>query len=210
MKKKKLLIGGGIAFVLIGIILISIPVYMKYKADKIEGKMISDFKASISSTKQMNHKADSKSNKKVETGKTGNSTDNDERVFADPYNTIALVEIPAIQLEAPVVNGQNNLNYTIGKYTNGVDFGGYGNVILAGHNDMGGSIFRDLRYLDKGDVVTIVTKTGKFKYQVYGKTVVLPTEVSVLDSDPTVQELTLITCTDRAKKRVIIKCHLIK
>ncbi|KAB2858703.1 MAG: sortase [Anaerolineae bacterium] len=68
------------------------------------------------------------------------------------------------------------------------------NVVLTGHNDIYGEIFRYLSTLEIGDLIYLRAADGKeYTYQVAASREVLPTEIEVLRPDlgPIV---TLITC----------------
>lgn len=186
---------------LVGLILILIPVASNIKARKVEGKLISDFNKSKSEAQVNNSSISSNSSTK----------DNNEDGVKPRHNenAIALIKINAIGLEAPIVEGENNLNYTVGKYTNSADFGAYGNTILAAHNNMAGSIFRDLKDVNVGEIITIETKRNIFNYKVTDKIVVEPNDSSVLKENMREKEITLITCTNHAKERLIVKGSLV-
>ncbi len=86
-----------------------------------------------------------------------------------------------------------------------------GNMVLAGHRDIRGSIFLRLNEMQKGDEFKVFTDTAVYRYVVTDIYEVAPTEVSVMapTSDPTA---TLITCTPigLATKRLIVKARLEK
>ncbi|KAB8118511.1 class D sortase, partial [Clostridium perfringens] len=115
----------------------------------------------------------------------------------------------SIDLEAPIVNGEDNLKYVVAKYRNSPNFGEKGNTILAGHNNMAGSIFKNLYKVKVGDIVEVQYGNKIFKYKIYQKEIVEPNDSSLLTQDLSKKEITLITCTNRAKQRLILKGELI-
>ncbi|MBI6024438.1 class D sortase (plasmid) [Clostridium perfringens] len=167
--------------------------------------MVSDFKDTL--------------NKKNIINNTKNSEEyvSDKKTKEEDYsskpnkNVIALLSIYSIGLkDAPILDGEDNLNYTIGKYSNTPKFGEHGNVVLAAHNNMAGSIFRHLKDVSNGDIIKVQTKENViFKYKIVNKYVVEPNDSSVIDQDDSKQEITLITCTNHAKQRLIVKGVLI-
>lgn len=187
MKKRWLIIC--FAF-FIGLILILIPVLSNLKAKYIENKIISDF------TK----------NKSENNNKDRNDEEKNRNYYEYP---IALIKIQSINLEAPIVEGENNINYTVGKYTNSAEFGYYGNVILAAHNNMAGSIFKNLEDVSIGDSVTIETKKNIFTYKITTKNIVKPTDSDILKEDINKKEITLITCANNAKNRLIVRGEIL-
>jgi sortase A len=103
--------------------------------------------------------------------------------------------IPKIRVDAPMVQGDSweTLKSGIGHRIGSAWPGEQGNVVISAHNDVYGSIFKDLGKLRPGDPVFAQTPTGEYRYEVVSSRIVLPTEISV--TQPTDQPvLTLITC----------------
>ena len=105
------------------------------------------------------------------------------------------VQIPAIGVDAPVVQGDGDeqLKKGVGQNYSSANPGKSGNVILSAHNDVYGEIFRDLDQLKTGDEIVIHTNQRAYTYVVMNTQVVEPTYVKVMDqtTDATV---TLISC----------------
>jgi len=102
------------------------------------------------------------------------------------------VSIPKIRLDAVVVEGATPKQLAIGPghLTETAYPGETGNTVITGHRD---TFFRHIYELEKGDAVFVHRNGEVFKYEVTGKKIVKPEDVSVLrpTSDP---QLTLITC----------------
>lgn len=83
-----------------------------------------------------------------------------------------------------------------------------GNLVIVGHNYYNGTMFSNLNRLIKGDKVTITDIYGQScNYIVKSKKVVLPTDLSVTEATTiTKSELTLITCINGLKDRLIVSC----
>jgi sortase A len=111
-----------------------------------------------------------------------------------PQQTSRIV-IPAINVDAPVVQGDGweELKMGAGQRPGTANPGERGNVVISGHNDVYGEIFRYLKDLNIGDEVTLYAGDTPHKYLVVAKLVVEPTEVSLLEPTPNAT-LTLITC----------------
>jgi len=105
------------------------------------------------------------------------------------------IQIPAINVDAPVVQGDGweQLKKGVGQYIGSANPGHDGNVVLSGHDDVYGEIFRYLDRLVPGDQVIIYTQQRQFVYIVDRTVLVEPTAVEVMAStgSPTV---TLISC----------------
>jgi len=105
------------------------------------------------------------------------------------------IQIPAIGIDAPVVQGDGweQLKKGVGQYVGSVNPGDDGNIVLSAHNDIFGEIFRELDQLKPGDQITLFTNQRAYNYVIVDNKVVEPTAVEVMDQteQPTV---TLISC----------------
>jgi sortase A len=105
------------------------------------------------------------------------------------------IQIPAINVDAPVVQGDGweQLKKGVGQHIGTADPGKEGNVVLSAHNDIFGEIFRELDKLKPGDEITMFTNQRSYTYIVVDSKVVEPTTVEVMSQtkQPTV---TLISC----------------
>ena len=105
------------------------------------------------------------------------------------------IQIPAISVDAPVVQGDSweQLKKGVGQHVGTADPGQAGNVVLSAHDDAFGEIFRDIGHLQPGDQVLLLTAQQQYVYIVTDSQIVEPTQVEVMNptGDPTV---TLITC----------------
>lgn len=102
------------------------------------------------------------------------------------------VEIPKINLDAMVVEGatRKQLKIAPGHIPTTAVPGEPGNAVITAHRD---TFFRHIYELTKGDEIRVRRNGEIFKFQVTGKKVVTPEDVSVLN--PTSDaHLTLITC----------------
>ena len=105
------------------------------------------------------------------------------------------IQIPAIGVDAPVVQGDGweQLKKGVAQHLGTPDPGQNGNVVLSGHNDVFGEVFRNLDRLKPGDVVTLFTVQQQYTYVVTGTQIVMPTQVQVMNPTPNAT-LTLISC----------------
>jgi len=109
-----------------------------------------------------------------------------------PEELLTRISIPKINLDAIVVEGATQKQLTKGPaHIKDTAFpGDTGNTVITGHRD---TFFRHIYELEKGDSIFVHRNGEVFKYEVTGKKIVKPEDVSVLNptSDP---QLTLITC----------------
>lgn len=105
------------------------------------------------------------------------------------------IVIPAIGVDAPVVEGDGweELKMGAGHRIGSANPGERGNMVISGHNDVYGEIFRHLEELAMGDEVIVYAGDTPHRYLVVAKMVVDPGEVSLLEPTPNAT-LTLITC----------------
>ncbi len=124
-------------------------------------------------------------------------------------NAIAVLDIPAYKIRGQIVEGtdEETLKNYIGKFIDCADAGQIGNFALAAHNNIYTELFRNLHKVQIGDKVRIVTKTHEYIYTVTSIETVDPTRTDVLD-EGTKREITLITCTQAATKRIVVKGEL--
>ena len=74
---------------------------------------------------------------------------------------------------------------------------------------MKGSIFKNLYKVKIGDVIEIKTDNNIYKYKLTERVIVNPSDSSLLNQDISEKEITLITCINRAKERLILKGKII-
>ncbi len=121
------------------------------------------------------------------------------------------IEIPAIKIDAPVVQGDGweQLKKGVAQHIGSADPGEPGNVVLSAHDDVYGELFRDLDKLQPGDLVVLYTQQKQYTYAVDRTEIVEPTAVEVMASTgaPTV---TLISCYPYLvdKQRIVVFARL--
>lgn len=126
---------------------------------------------------------------------------------------LALLRIPKIHLEVPVLDGTDalTLNHAAGRIEGTALPGQPGNIGIAAHRD---SFFRNLGKLRVGDFLELENFTGTDFYIVDGTQIVMPSNVSVLDPRPA-PSLTLVTCypfgyLGAAPQRYIVTAALVQ
>ena len=121
------------------------------------------------------------------------------------------IQIPAINIDAPIVQGDGweQLTKGVGQNVSSVNPGQNGNVILSAHNDVYGELFRFLDKLQPGDQVILYSQQRQYVYVVDRTALVEPTAVEVMASagSPTV---TLISCYPYLvdKQRIVVFARL--
>jgi sortase A len=105
------------------------------------------------------------------------------------------IRIDAIEVNAPIVQGDGweELKRGVGQHLASANPGQPGNLVLTGHNDIYGEVFKDLDQLEAGDEITIYSANNSYKYVVTETQIVAPTKVDVMNPTPNAT-LTLISC----------------
>lgn len=130
------------------------------------------------------------------------------------YKIIGLIKIPAIDLEYPILEmdvsnpeeAKEPMRLAIIKYW-GREVNGYGNLSLAGHNNYNGTMFGKTKNLKIGDIAELTDLNNQtIQYQIYDIFKTDPNDVTILETkDETIREVTLITCTNGNRERLILK-----
>lgn len=124
------------------------------------------------------------------------------------YTTVATISIPKIDVNYPVLSETSDelLKISPCKFW-GPNANEVGNFCIVGHNYRNSKFFSKVPTLEVGDTMQLTDSSGRtLTYTVYDKYTVDPTDVSCtsqLTNGKT--EVTLITCTDDSKQRVIVK-----
>ena len=125
------------------------------------------------------------------------------------YDTIGIVKIPKINISYPILAQTTNVELMkVAPYKFwGANPNEVGNFCIVGHNYRNKRFFSKVPTLENGDIIEITDLTGRtLKYMVYSKYEVVPEDVSCTSQKTNgKKEVTLITCTDDSKHRVIVK-----
>lgn len=130
------------------------------------------------------------------------------------YKVDAILNIPTLEITYPVISTWSDelLKISLNKFWGG-EPNSVGNYCIVGHNYDGKDIFfGKLDQIQNGDIVELEDKTGTvLKYKVYNKFIVDPTDVACTSQLTNgKKEMTLITCSDRGKTRLIVKCRAVE
>ena len=145
---------------------------------------------------------------------SGNIEKSKEQLEYKGYKIIGIVKIPKINIEYPILDigdidpesAKAPMKISIIKYW-GENVNDYGNLSIAGHNNKSGTMFGKTKNLTNGDIVELTDLKGQtIQYSIYSIFVTDPNDVSILlPKEEKIREVTLITCTNGNKKRLILK-----
>lgn len=135
------------------------------------------------------------------------------------YTTVATINIPKISVSYPIIDGPTDspeetedlLKISPTRFW-GPEPNEVGNFCIVGHNYRNDRFFSKVPTLIEGDTIEITDLSGKtIQYKVYTKYEVDPSDVSCTSQLTNGRrEITLITCTDDSKYRVVVKARQVK
>ena len=145
-----------------------------------------------------------------------NEEESESQLEYKGYKVIGIVKIPKINIEYPILDigdidpesAKAPMKMSIIKYW-GENVNDYGNLSIAGHNNKDGTMFGKTKKLEIGDIVELTDLKGQtIQYSIYDIFVTDPNDVSILlPKEELIREVTLITCTNGNKNRLILKAQ---
>lgn len=168
-------------------------------------------------------------NEEVVIDNTNNSTDTGAQQVANRrttqtttegyrYATIATISIPKINLQYPILDGETDseaetealLKISPTKFW-GSNPNEVGNFCIVGHNYRNSKFFSKVPTLENGDIIEITDLEGRtLRYSIYNKYEVVPEDLSCTSQLTNgKKEITVITCTNDSKMRVIVKARAV-
>lgn len=129
------------------------------------------------------------------------------------YSAVGVVEIPKINVNYPILSETSDALLKVApcKFW-GPNANEVGNFCIAGHNYRNSKFFSKVPTLENGDKIEITDLKGRtITYEVYTKYIVDPYDVSCTSQlTDGRKDITLITCTNDNKQRVIVKATEVK
>lgn len=126
------------------------------------------------------------------------------------YQIEGILEIPKIDIKYPILNqtSETAMKVSVTKFW-GPQPNEIGNYTIAAHNNKDGTMFGKTKYLKIGDIIKITNlKNVTLEYQVFDIYSIDPDDVSCVESvEEGTREVTLITCTNGHKNRLIVKAR---
>lgn len=208
----------------VGIGCIMYPIYNKNKTAKKQDEMMGDLEQQIkentkkSSNKSTNNKTtydmelvrQEVKNLEIEESQGVVEETKTDKLLKN-QKVIGMINIPSIDAKYAIVEGSNraNIAVAIGHMKGTAVLGGEGNCVLAGHNGgIYGKFFKNINKLKEGDQVIVKDEYGHtYTYKVYESFKVKPSDVQVVENLEG-KVLTLITCQDNGKNRLIVRCKI--
>jgi sortase A len=134
-----------------------------------------------------------------------------ESLATDRAPAVGILRIPKVDIEAPVLEGTDDLtlNRGVGRIDGTARVGENGNIGIAGHRD---GFFRGLKDVSTGDKIELITREGTQTYIIDRIVIVERADVSVLAPRDR-SSVTLVTCypfyfIGSAPQRYIVQASL--
>ena len=227
-RKKKVYKFHFILSIFLVVILISFYVYAEYdrnKSEEVSQELLESFaNAETDDTVIKDDILVIYLNDTVDTGEVeeidnSNETNNKAVVeytasTGEKYTVIGRVKIPKINVDYPIISYCTDglLKISPCKFW-GADPNEVGNLCIAGHNYRNSKFFSKVpKLIGVGDIIEITDLSDRtLQYEVYDKYTVSPEDTSATTQLTNGRkEITLITCTDDSKLRVIVKAKEVK
>ena len=136
-----------------------------------------------------------------------------EEIKIEGYEVEGIIEIPKINIKYPIINETNDaaMKVSITKFW-GNKINEIGNYTMAGHNNKDGTMFGKTKYLEIGDTIKMTDLSlNTVEYEIFKIYTIDPDDVTCVESiEPGTREITLITCTNGHKNRLITKAREIE
>lgn len=128
--------------------------------------------------------------------------------------TEAILNIPRLGINYPVLSetSEELLKISVNKFWGPNGPNEVGNYCIVGHNYKSKKMFGRLSEMVDGDIVELTDGSGRtIKYSVYDRYIVDPTDVNCTSQLTNGRkDITLITCTNYGKQRLVVKAKEVK
>lgn len=195
-----------VIFITVGLAAMSVPLFYYFYGNQKTNELIKQFEQNV---EQEHMEDDEKEEEKETEADTKAPISEEDAALLSSGDVIGLIEIEALELKYPVVEGADSkqLAYGIGHIPGTAAIGSIGNCVLAGHRGSRyGTYFKYLGRLSAGDTVKVMDKEGNvYLYEVVSWEVVGSYDNSV-KAQGIETELTLLTCENSGTMRLIYHC----
>lgn len=193
-------------------------VYKKHAINKGANEAINEFTDELvrvrKNTNSMNdNQIGNQNNVQLDIGnltEVAEGTESNSNIATKTYKGFTMngiIEIPSINLKYPVLDRatKTSMEVSVG-IAYGPGLNQVGNTVIMGHNYRNGTFFSNLEKVKMNDIIYITDNTGKkLKYTVYNIYTTASEDFEYASRDTAgKREISLSTCTDDVKNRIII------
>lgn len=176
--------------------------YKKYDTDKVAAEAADTFIEKVSDKNGTDEEVAID-----DVNGTSSSSSGSKMKQLNGYNIVGTIEIPATNVKYPILEKvtKSSIEAAVAVLY-GPGPNKEGNTVIIGHNYRNGQFFSDNKKLNDGDKIYITDTDGnKLSYTIYKKFETTPEDTSFYTRNTNgAREVTLSTCTDNAKMRIII------
>ena len=145
----------------------------------------------------------------IEPNQSGNTGTTNKKIYYKEFVMLGYITIPKTNAKEPILDvvTPESLNTAVAAlYPSNPQLNQPGNVVIIGHNYRNGKFFSNNNKLSIGDKIMIKDITGtELTYTIYQKFQTTEQDTSFYTRDTNGKaEITLSTCTDDSKARIII------
>ena len=182
--------------------------YKKYMVTKDTAGFVDNFEGEVSDQNAGDDQiASTDENPLDKIQDTNASTSSTTKITYKGFGVLGTMEIPATNFKYPVLEKVTKKSIeTAVAFLYGSGLNEPWNTVIIGHNYRNGLFFSNNKKLNIGDKIYITDNSGKkLTYTIYNKFETTPEDTSFYQRDTGgVPEVTLSTCTDDSKARLII------
>ena len=191
-------------------------VYEKYAIQKANSDVLEEFDNNISNKEDNTNQIVENTIEEIPTinvietdngGNSSSSSSSTKKVTYKGYNVVGKIEIPSIDLAYPILERTTPDSIELAvSVLYGPGPNQIGNTTIVGHNYRNGSFFGNNDKLVLGDKIYITDNSGtRLKYNIYNIYETTPDDSDFITRDTNgKREISLSTCTDNSKSRLII------
>ena len=193
--------------------------YKKYSTTKQASEFVNSYQGDVTTGDSGNTTTDTDNNEVTNTtldgldetpntGTNSSSSTGSKKTFKG-FTTVGTMKIPKINFEYPILekmSTQSLATSVVALYPSGDNINQPGNTVIVGHNYRNGLFFSNLKKLSIGEKVYITDYRGtSITYTIYNKFEASESDTSFYDRDTAgKREISLSTCTDNSKARLVI------
>lgn len=184
-------------------------VYQKYKNNKETSTVLDEFdKFVIELGNDDNTQTGDDNNNNNQTGSGGVGGISTNGLYYRGYKVIGKLEMPSVNLQYPILDMLTDaraIDYSIAMQY-GAGLNKVGNTVIIGHNTYNGTFFGKNKKMKIGDIVYVTDLEGnRIAYEIYNKYITPGSDYTYANRNTNGgREITLVTCDNNNKNRLII------
>lgn len=192
--------------------------YKKYYIDKDATEFVDKYEGEINSTEKEENVIENNvvegtvtnpldNLNQTNNNQSGGSSSGNKKYTYKGFNVVGTIEIPKTGIKYPILSEVTPKSIEVAvAMLYGPGPNEVGNTVIIGHNYRSGAFFGKNKQLAKGDIIYITDNNGrKIKYTIYNIITVLAEDSDYMARNTNgAREISLSTCTDDSKKRLVI------